>query len=194
MTAKTRAQLLALFSTGQVLDQGDFQDNFDSFINVVDTTAQSINSNLTINGTLAVQGLSSSGAISSLTITNLTTTNTTTTSANITSLDVTTLRNSVVASVNAVGSTQAAAPSISTSFAAVYLVSAGINDGVQIQQSVGRTYTIFNRGTEPLKLYPQSGAQINSLGTNNPIIVSASGCLSATYLTSTQAFSHGRTS
>jgi len=114
MTAKTRAQLLALFSTGQVLDQGDFQDNFDSFINVVDTTAQSINSNLTVNGTLTVDNLITTQSVSNLSVTNLTAASATFTKAIIATAQITGVINGADAPAGIVGQYEATSRSLAS--------------------------------------------------------------------------------
>lgn len=82
MTAKTPDQLLTSFETGDVPQQGDYQNIFESFINVVQTTEQSISSDLTVSN-LNAQTVSAAIALIS--------TNLTVTSANISTLNVTTL-------------------------------------------------------------------------------------------------------
>lgn len=62
MTAKTRAQLETVFQQGDIPQQSDYIDVFDSFVNLVDTTAQTITSPLNISGSVTVSGdLSVSG-------------------------------------------------------------------------------------------------------------------------------------
>lgn len=82
MTAKTPAQLLTVFETGDVPQQTDYQDVFDSFVNLVQTAAQSIASDLTLP-TLNAQKVSAADI--------LTGTNLTVASANISNLNTSTV-------------------------------------------------------------------------------------------------------
>ena len=79
MTAKTPTQLLTVFENGDIPVQADYQDLFDSYVNIVQTTAQSMASALTLP-TLTVTTLNVT-TFSPSTI-NATTGNITTVSAN----------------------------------------------------------------------------------------------------------------
>jgi hypothetical protein len=50
LTAKTRANLITEFQTGDVPDGSDYQDLIDSALNLTDSSAQTMTSKLTISG------------------------------------------------------------------------------------------------------------------------------------------------
>lgn len=50
MTAKSRANLVSEFQTGDVPDGDDYQDLIDSALNLTDSSAQTVTSKLTISG------------------------------------------------------------------------------------------------------------------------------------------------
>ena len=59
MTAQNRSTLKAVFETGDVPDGTNYADLIDSFLNIVDTTAQSLASDLTVPTLVATTEVSS---------------------------------------------------------------------------------------------------------------------------------------
>lgn len=96
----------------------------------------------------------------------------------------------VEGSANATGTAQASALAVTTEFTRIAVVSAGTRDGVIVSAIPGKPYRIFNRGTDALKLYPESGTTINALGNNNPFTVSASASIGLVYISSVQSYTY----
>lgn len=190
MTAKTPAQLKQLFETGDVMVQTSFEDAFDSYVNVLQTTAQAVLSALSL-AVVSASSITVVGTVQAATG-NFSAVNAATVSANVVSASsvfVNRLQRSVDTSVVAAGNSQATARVLTAEVSQLVTVSAGTNAGIIASAHPGRSYRVFNRATDNAQLYPQTGAQINALGTNNPIVVSASGTLAITYMSATQAFS-----
>lgn len=184
MTARTPAQLKLLFETGDILVQTSFEDLIDSFVNTTQTTAQVIQSNLSISGTFSAATINTNTFSVSQSVsagTNL--------AAGQNGLFGGYIRVSADGSANATGTAQASARALNSSYTRLAVCSVGVNDGILVSAIIGRRMTIFNRASENAKLYPETGASINALGSNNPIVVSASASLSIVYISSVQAYS-----
>ena len=110
--------------------------------------------------------LGTGGAASSTTNVNIGSSNGGTTTINSTTCAISgALTVSVNNAVSAAGSTQGTATAITTDLANVTTVAA--STGVILPTaSAGRKIIIRNSGANTLRIYPASGAQINSLGTN----------------------------
>lgn len=169
MTQKTRDQLKALFQTNDTPTGADFGDLIDSCINQVDTTAQTINSDLVITGTLNVDTLQANDVTVNLVQTS--------------SLVVTgsaayfgTFNNSSDASAVAAGTNQATATQITRSYNRFVTVATGQGAILPTMSSVfqGPEVFVFNDTIVNLNIYPRSSGNINSLATNAPYVVSAS--------------------
>lgn len=72
-----------------------------------------------------------------------------------------------IASVSAAGSSQGTATALTKQTSVATAVAA--NTGVQILP--GTILPVINRGANPMNVYPPSGAQIGSAGTNNPVVI-----------------------
>lgn len=102
------------------------------------------------------------------------------------------LSKSLVTGLVGSGSTQATATPLTANINIATSVSPGTGfilplltpDGNTIK--IGTEIKLFNRGSNVASLYPPSGAQIESLGTNNPSGVSPNGNAIATYAGSAQ--------
>ena len=74
--------------------------------------------------------------------------------------------------VTAVGTTQATAFPMSTEW--VVITTTPLNGGVKLAGfGAGTPSQVFNRGANPLKVYPPVGGQIDALGVNNPYVLAA---------------------
>jgi len=99
---------------------------------------------------------------------------------------------SVDSSVTATGSTQLTATILTSQINVVTSVASGT--GVQIQMyngmgdliPVGTPITIYNRGSNLLTVYPPSGQEIESLGSNNPVSIAVNGDATYTRITASQ--------
>jgi hypothetical protein len=65
LTAKTRANLITEFQTGDVPDGSDYQDLIDSALNLTDSSAQTMTSKLTISGGLETTNVTAQRVYSS---------------------------------------------------------------------------------------------------------------------------------
>lgn len=153
MTAQVRSVLKTYFETGDFPTQSQFSDTIDSFLSLLDTTGQSIASdvsaqkNLDVKGTCTVSALNVtgsinfSGAFSAATINanvgNITTLNTSTVSAtlgNITTVNASTVSANIMRTITAsaldsstnVATTQFASPGVSVSASGYVKFPAGI--------------------------------------------------------------------
>lgn len=74
--------------------------------------------------------------------------------------------------VEATGNSQATALQMTTEWIEVTMTPAG--SGVMLQPfGPGVPSSVFNRGANPLKVYPPVGAQIDALGVNQPYVLAA---------------------
>lgn len=74
---------------------------------------------------------------------------------------------SVGSGIVAAGTTQGTATQLSKEFNIVTSISAGVSDGVKLPTAIaGMVIVIVNTSTANLKVYPDSSAAINALGTN----------------------------
>ncbi len=82
---------------------------------------------------------------------------------------------STSAAVSAGGATQGTATALTKSYNVITTV--GASQGVRLPTlaSAGLICIVNNRGANALNVYPASGAQIDSLGTNNPYVLSPNG-------------------
>lgn len=72
MTARTPSQLIARFENGDVPTQSDYVDVFDSFLNVAQTTAQTVNGPVSFSNNVSAAALYANNAqITSASFTNL---------------------------------------------------------------------------------------------------------------------------
>lgn len=146
--------------------------------NLTTTTLTNLG-NVTVNGNIDIptgwiNGYILSGVISTSTpaqpnITSVGTLTSLAVSGNVTAANVTTskyLVNSVETGIIALGSSQVGARALGNTVNIISTVSAGAN-GVALPSAVaGMTVYITNTTGSTLNVYPASGAQINSLGTN----------------------------
>lgn len=186
MTAKTPAQLLSVFENGDVPTQSDYQDVFDSFVNVVGTTAQSIAADLTVPN-LAVTGTFNTSNVSASAIIGTTgdiqTVSAATltanvincpTSASFNAVSAKTYTRSVESSVNALGGSQASARSLTAEISRIVVIATASNTGVILSNTTGREHVVINDTPHNLSVYPAVGGQINDLASNAAYPVSAS--------------------
>lgn len=78
---------------------------------------------------------------------------------------------STSAVISAAGTTQGTATLLSSRYSVVTTVAA--NTGVELAVEVSQPQVVFDRGANTLSVYPTSGAQIESLGTNVPYTIAA---------------------
>lgn len=83
--------------------------------------------------------------------------------AGLSGLAVQALCQDVKTSVSAAGTTQGTATSLTTADSEVTTVAAGSGVVLSGSATAGDTQTVFNAGANPLRVYPPSGQQINSL-------------------------------
>jgi hypothetical protein len=76
----------------------------------------------------------------------------------------------VATGISAAGSTQGDATQLAAEYNQIGTVGSGA--GVKLATTVGMPQWVWNDGANSLLVYPPSGAQINSLGTNNPATIS----------------------
>ena len=91
----------------------------------------------------------------------------------------------VSAPLTATGTTQATALLLLNGIA--YIGTAAAGSGVLLfPGNPGTSQRVYNAGANAVKIYPTSGAQINSLGTNNPMILAPNTLCEFWNLTATQ--------
>ena len=88
-------------------------------------------------------------------------------------------------SLTATGTTQATALLVFNGIAYVGTVAAGTGV-VLFPGNPGTSQRVYNAGANALKIYPTSGAQINGLGTNNPMTLATNTLCEFYNLTATQ--------
>lgn len=96
------------------------------------------------------------------------------------------VRRSVATGLTAAGSTQGTALTLTSEINVVSTVASGT--GVLLGNAVGGTFIVINAGANALSVYPVSGAQINSLGTNNAYSLSAGQKLEFVQTSATQYY------
>ena len=95
-------------------------------------------------------------------------------------------------SINAAGTTQATATLITSDLVLVGTVAA--SSGVVLPlSSIGRRIVIRNSGVNDLRIYPNTGAQINTLGTNVAFIIGTATTLEFIGFSSTQWYTTNST-
>ncbi len=88
-------------------------------------------------------------------------------------------------SLTAAGTTQATALLLINGIS--YLGTVAANSGVILfPGNPGTSQRVYNAGANSVKVYPTSGAQINALGTNNPMLLAPNTLCEFWNLTSTQ--------
>ena len=75
-------------------------------------------------------------------------------------------------SVSAAGTTQGTATELTSADSEVTTVAAGAGVILASQSSAGDTQTVFNAGANALRVYPTTGASINSLPANQHMTLS----------------------
>ena len=91
----------------------------------------------------------------------------------------------VSAPLTATGTTQATALLLLNGIA--YIGTAAAGSGVLLfPGNPGTSQRVYNAGANAVKIYPTSGAQINALGTNNPMILAPNTLCEFWNLTATQ--------
>lgn len=169
MTAKNRTTLKTQFQTGDTPTGADFDDLIDSTLNLVDTTAQDVNSDLVINGTLTVSALSTSQITASAATFGYIE------SQQTTYLGV--LRQNATSSAVATGASAATAFNVSaysTRFTTVAASANGAKLPSVAEDNKGFSMFLFNDTNTNLNMYPATGGIINNLSANAPYVVSAS--------------------
>lgn len=201
MTAQTKAFLKTRFETGDIPTESDYIDLIDSFLLVGGT--QPLGGTVNVSGTFNfVDSAGSARVVLSNSVARFIQTVSANTinvalvsaaqivvsTVKATRLEVTDSYIRTFASVAAVGSTQGSASVIDAPLIRVTNASAGVIDGIRLPAGTGTgdERKIFNRSTDALKVYPESGAQINSLSPNAAYAISASAVQTFTRITSTQ--------
>lgn len=141
MTAKTPSQLLTSFENGDVPVQGDYQDVFDSYINVAQTTAQSMASDLSLPN-ITPQTVSAgtlNGQVAAVSAVNATIVNATTVSAS-----------AINAAIGTFGVVSAQAVNASAGAFVTVAASAGVFNSVTAQSVVASAgnFTVLQRSVD----------------------------------------------
>jgi hypothetical protein len=98
----------------------------------------------------------------------------------------------IVESVSGAGTTQGTATLVSSSL--ILVTTAAANSGVRLPTDVaGRRIVIRNSGVNDLRIYPNTGAQINTLGTNVAFIIGTATTLEFIGFSSTQWYTTNAT-
>jgi hypothetical protein len=98
------------------------------------------------------------------------------------------LRSSSSVAVSAAGSTQGTATALTADLNVVTTVAAGA--GVVLQTAAaGKTVRVINKGANPLKVYPASGAAVDALGANVSITIPVDGQVNFDGSSATQWYS-----
>lgn len=77
----------------------------------------------------------------------------------------------VVTGISAAGTTQGTATTLDADKNFISTAASGSGVVLSVNAIGGDDQFVYNGGSNPMKVYPPSGAQINSLGTNNPMIL-----------------------
>jgi hypothetical protein len=105
--------------------------------------------------------------------------------AGLPGLAVQALCQDVMTSLTATGTNQATAYPITTAKALFSTVTSGTGAVLSLAATAGDSQVVFNAGANPLKVYPPTGAKINSLPTNTGVLLATNTgcefhCMSAT--------------
>jgi hypothetical protein len=77
----------------------------------------------------------------------------------------------VATGLSGAGSDQSGATEVTSAKNAFSTVAAGTGAKLDSKAAAGDSQMIYNGGANPLKVYPPSGAQINALGSNQPMLL-----------------------
>lgn len=75
--------------------------------------------------------------------------------------------------IAAAGTTQGTATALDNALNFLGTVASGAGVKLSVNAAGGDSMFVYNGGANAVKVYPQSGAQINALGANNPMILAA---------------------
>lgn len=182
MTARTPSYLKSLFETGDQLTQGNFEDVFDSFLNLVVTGTQVVVSDVTFGNITASLVTASAATISDITAPRVSAAN-----INVTNR----LTQTVDTSVRATGSTQTSAKSISAVTNILTTVSAGSEDAVIIGGGYpGFIQYIINTTTNTAQVFPPSGGSFDGGSANAAKTLDPSGRMMIWHATSALFYTH----
>ena len=92
----------------------------------------------------------------------------------------------VALGITATGSDQSGAAGLARGFSHVGTVSSGTGVRLPTTLVLGEQIRILNNGANTLRIYPPSGAAIDGLGTNNPLLLASGACITLAKLVSTQ--------
>lgn len=183
MTQRTPSYLKGQFETADVPTSADFGDGFDSFINLADSTTQTIQGNLTILGNIIVANVTASAFVGNQVDVDTVSANAVFTSG---------LRFTVDSSINAAGTTRTGAYALTKTYNVVKIVTAAVNDGVRLTRSAtpGRQFVVWNRSATALNVYPSSSdVAIDGISAGAAFIVSVNEQYSFTNVNATQFLS-----
>lgn len=80
--------------------------------------------------------------------------------------------------ISAAGTTQGTATALSNAINFLSTVAAGSGVVLSSSATLGDSQYVYNGGANPVKVYPHSGAKINGLATNAPMLLAtATGCM-----------------
>jgi len=206
MTARTPTYLKSRYETGDIPTQSDYEDIFDSYVNLEVSGKQTINSDLATSGEIICARVSASaffiGEVSAnnvyastgnFTTLNVTTNNSTNTNSTFVSAGTVNITSratgSVDVSVKAVGSAQATAKNITAAINLLVTVSAGTDDAVILPGGYpGWTQYIINSTTSTCQVFPPSGGTIDGLSTNAAQTLNPLGRMIVHHITSARFF------
>ncbi len=197
MTSLNRVDLKAKFESGDAPQGSDYADLIDSFVNLAETTAQTLQGNLAFSGGLSAASItggtgSFSGTVSAANVwaTNVDATTVSaqtitfsTLAAPVSGLSVT---NSLVFTAGYVKETVASVACISTTQAAGYTlahainilrtVATGASDAVVVPGFYpGAKFTVINNTTGSAQIFPPVGGSFDSGSTNAKIDIGPRG-------------------
>lgn len=173
MTAENRTTLKALFQTGDTLLQSSFEDLIDSFLDIVETSSQTIagpvvfSSAVTFNDIVSANGVLHMAAAINLqnTLGNI---------VGDLNLNGRYLSNSVTTSLAATGTTRGSAATVTAALTFLTLVSAGSNEGIIVNPGSSQYWTrqdIINLTSATARVYSADNVQPNS-GIDGTTVVS----------------------
>lgn len=191
MTAQTPTYLKAHFENGDIPNQTDYGDVFDSFLNIAaaTTTEQTIYGPLKVLGQITATNVSAQAfTFTSIQATDATFTNLTAVSANISNLQASTVSAATVsannlyvqaglflgtANVSAVGSTQAQAATLTAPVS--FVIYADLGDvSVKLGTSTqGKVQTVINATTTVIRIFPAVSARFLTTAVNTSINIPA---------------------
>ncbi len=186
MTARTPAYLKTHFENGDIPVQTDYEDVFDSYLNIAaaTTTEQTIFGPIKVIGQITATNVSAqSFTFTSIQATDATFTNLTAVSANITGLNVSTVSAGTgyiattlllgSADVSAVGSTQAQGAVIAAPV--TFVTYANLGDvSVTLPASIrGKVQTVINAASTTIKIFPAVSARFLVTAVNTSLNIPA---------------------